>query len=221
MKNNRTRQLTLAAMFSALAYILLLIGKMLPTGIVSFIPAANFLVYDPKDIIIAIAGFILGPFYALCISAVVSLIEMLSVSHTGIIGFLMNVISTCCFVCPAAFIYKKMKTKSSAILGLVVGVVCTTISMVLWNYFITPLYMGIGREVILGMMLTAFVPFNIIKASINTAFILTIYKPLVNALRKTGMMEAVADNDGEKKSGLGTWILGLFILITCIVFIVI
>ena len=49
-----SRKLTLMAMLAAMAYVAMLITRPLPT-------VAGFLSYDLKDVIIAIAGFLLGP----------------------------------------------------------------------------------------------------------------------------------------------------------------
>ena len=60
---------------------------------------------------------------------------------TGLWGLLMNVLSTCAFVCAAAYFYQRTKTIKSAIVGLVVGVLMMTVLMLLWNWLITPIYM--------------------------------------------------------------------------------
>ena len=69
------------------------------------IPVVLFLRYDPKDIIIVTGGFIFGPLTAALIAFLVSLMQMFTVSGTGFLGFLMNVISSCAFACTAACIY--------------------------------------------------------------------------------------------------------------------
>ena len=71
--------------------------------------------------------------------------EMFTVSDTGPIGCIMNVLATCAFCCTAAFVYKKFQTRS-AVIGLALGTVCLTVVMLLWNYLITPIYMGMDRE---------------------------------------------------------------------------
>ena len=63
---NNTRNLTLMAMLAAMAYVAMLITRPLPA-------VAGFLSYDLKDVVVAIAGFILGPAQALLITVVVSL----------------------------------------------------------------------------------------------------------------------------------------------------
>jgi riboflavin transporter FmnP len=65
------------------------------------IPVVLFLKYEPKDVVITIGGFLLGPMASLIISALVSLIEMFTISDTGPIGCLMNLLSTCSFACTA------------------------------------------------------------------------------------------------------------------------
>ena len=75
------KKLVTLAMFAALAYIMVFLVR---------IPVVMFLKYEPKDVAVTIGGFLLGPFAALIISAVVCLIEMVTISDTGIIGCIMN-----------------------------------------------------------------------------------------------------------------------------------
>ena len=153
------------------------------------IPVVLFLKYEPKDVIITIAGFIYGPVSSMIISIVVGLVEMVTVSDTGPIGMIMNVISSCAFCCSAAFVYKKRHTLSGAIIGLVTGSLVMTVLMLLWNYLITPLYMGYPREAVAGMLVPVFLPFNLIKSALNAGITLLLYKPVVGLLRRTGMVE--------------------------------
>ena len=59
-----------------------------------------------------IEGF--GPVSAAAVALVVALVEMVTVSDTGFIGFFMNVLSTCAFVLPAAWMYKRRHTLKGA-----------------------------------------------------------------------------------------------------------
>ena len=86
-----------------------------------------------KDIIIMLGGFLFGPFAIIAISLIVSFLEMITISTTGYIGFIMNVLSTTAFACTAAFIYKKGKSIKAALIGLILGTVLMTVLMVLWN----------------------------------------------------------------------------------------
>ena len=60
--------------------------------------------------------------------------------------------------------------------------------MLLWNYLITPLYMNVPRDVVVAMLPTAFLPFNLVKALMNGALTMLLYKPVVTALRKARLV---------------------------------
>ena len=176
-----TRSLTTLAMLTAIAYVVMILSKMLPQ-------VANFLQMDLKDTVISIGGFLFGPLSAAIISIVVAVVEMFTVSDTGPIGCIMNVLATCAFTCTAAFVYKRFHTRRGAVIGLALGTVCLTVVMLLWNYLITPIYMGMDRAVVAAMLPTVFLPFNLVKGGLNMALILLIYKPVVTALRKARLV---------------------------------
>ena len=206
---SKTKSVALIGVFCALAYVLTILGNMIPISV------AGFLSYDPKDIIIVIAGFILGPAYTVIISLIVSLLEMITFSQTGIIGCIMNIISTVAFAGTASFIYKRNKSVFGAIIGLLVGTLSTTALMLLWNYFITPYYMHVPREAVAEMLLPVFLPFNLIKAGINSAIAILTYKPIVGALRKARIV-APTQNGVKSKSRLGISVVALFVLATLV-----
>ena len=205
-----TKELTTLAMLTAIAYALVCTVR---------IPIVLFLKYEPKDVIITIGGFLMGPMAVLISSSVVALIEMFTISDTGIIGCIMNFLSTCAFAVPAAFVYKRRHTMSGAIAGLVVGTITMVITMLLWNYLITPLYMtGTSRSDIAGMLMPVFLPFNLLKAGLNSAFILLLYKPLVVSLRKAGLLPATGKTGNAK---LGVLIFAALLLISCVLYVLV
>ena len=205
------RQIVCMAMLCAVAYVVMYISK----TIFAPLTVAGLLTFDLKDVIIAIGGF--GPVSAFVISAVVSLIEMVTVSETGPIGLLMNVLSTIAFVCPAAFLYHRRRSLSSAVVGLILGGVSMTVVMLLWNYLITPLYMNVPRDVVVTMLPTVFLPFNVVKAIMNGALTMVIYKPVSNALRRARLVPApVAESLTVKKSKAGVTILAVVVLATAL-----
>ena len=205
----KTKVMALIGVFCALAYVLTLLGNLIPISV------AGFLSYDPKDIIIAIAGFILGPAYTIIISLIVSLLELLTFSQTGIIGCIMNFISTVSFVGTASLIYKKRRSVFGAVVGLILGAFSVTALMLLWNYFITPYYMHVPREAVADMLLPVFLPFNLIKAGINSAITILTYKPVVGALRRAHIVAPTQGNT-RAKSRLGIIVVTFFILATLI-----
>ena len=208
------RRLVCMAMLCAVAYVVMYISK----TVFAPLTVAGILTFDLKDVVIAIGGFLFGPISAFIISAVVSLIEMVTVSDTGPIGLLMNVLSTIAFVCPAAFLYHRRRTLSAAVVGLIVGGVLMTVIMLLWNYLITPLYMNVPRDVVADMLPTVFLPFNVVKAAMNGALTMVIYKPVSKALRAARLVPAAPapETMAVKKSKAGITIVAVIVLATAI-----
>lgn len=209
MNNKTLKKFVCAAMLCAIAYIMVVIGR---------VPVIQFLSYDPKDIIITLGGLIWGPLMSCLISIVVSIIEMVTISTTGLIGCIMNIISTCSFACTAAFIYKKKRTLSGAIIGLLAGSVTMIVVMLLWNYLITPLYMEVPRETVVTLLVPMFLPFNALKAGLNAAFTFLLYRPVISALRHAHLVD-MQSGTSKKKFPLGFVLLAIAIIITCILFI--
>ena len=134
----------------------------------------------------------------------------------------MNILSTVAFVCPAAWAYRKNHTMSGAITGLISGTILLTAVMVLWNYLITPIYMGYPREAVVELLIPAFIPFNLLKGAINTALTLLIYKPLVTTLRKSGLLETSSSNGSSvRQFHVGISLIAVLVLITCILFVLV
>jgi len=212
------KKITTLAMLAALAYVVMAFIR------IPLMPAAPYLEYDPKDIFFVIAGFLIGPIEGLIVVVLVCLIELVTVSTSGPIGLLMNIIASLAFVLPAAIVYKHKKTSLGALIGLLLGVFCMTGSMILWNFLIAPIYTGTPRAAIVPMLPTVFLPFNLIKAGINMALTLMIYKPISVILHRSGLVEYQVKEDekdtAEKKpSGKFSFlplIVGFIILCACI-----
>lgn len=175
MNIGKTKKLAVTGMLCALAYTAAVFGR---------IPIVLFLKYDPKDIVIVIGGFLFGPFTSFAAAVIVSAAEMFTVSGTGIWGCFMNVISSCSFACTASWIYRRRQKRSGAMLGLFCGCACQVAVMVLWNYLIAPIYMGYSREAVAELLLSAFLPFNLIKGGFNAMTACVLYKPVVTVLRR-------------------------------------
>ena len=207
MKDNKNsiRYLTVCAMFTALAFVLVLLGKVIPN-------VAGFLSYEPKDAVIVAAGFLYGPMSCVLISVLCSLIEMLTISTTGLYGLLMNFVSTCAFAVPAALLYKRWHTQKGAVASLALGVVSMAAMMLAWNYVITPFYMGVDRSVVAGMLIPVFLPFNLVKGGLNAGLTLLLYKPLVGALRKTRLVESKSEQ--QSSFHLGFTLFSLAVLLS-------
>ena len=209
MNHQNTKKLTTTGMLCALAYAAAAIGR---------IPLVLFLKYDPKDVIIAIGGLIYGPITSLFITVTVSIIQMVTISGTGILGCMMNMISSCSFACTTALIYQRKRRLSGAICGLLCGWGCQVVVMMLWNYLIAPIYMGYSREAVAALLLPAFLPFNFIKGGLNAAITMLLYKPVVTVLRRVGLID-MFPNQGKMRIHLGVVLASLFVLVSCIMWI--
>lgn len=208
MKHEQIKKLCIMAMLCAIAYVVMAVVK---------IPVVLFLKYEPKDAIITFGGFLYGPLAALLISAIVSFIEMLTVSDTGWIGFVMNVLSTVSFACTASLIYRKKHTLTGAIIGLACGVVAMVAVMIGWNYLLTPLYMGTPRADIAAMLLPVFLPFNLLKGVLNAAIILLLYRPLVQGLRSAKLFpESSSTSKPTVLSKVLLWSIASLAVIICV-----
>ena len=201
-----TKTITTLAMLSGIAYVVMLVSKLLPS-------VNGFLDFDFKDVVICIGGFTFGPVAAAIMSIVVAFVEMITISTTGLIGFVMNVLATCGFCCTATFIYKKRHTMVGAVLGLSMGVVVLTVVMLLWNYFLTPIYQGLPRDAVADMLVPIFLPFNLAKGGMNMAATLLLYKPVVTALRKAGLASSQSAQPSRRASA-GFFLFSLALLAT-------
>lgn len=217
MNYARTKKIATIGMLSAMAYVVTLFIHFFG------VPIVLFLKYDPKDVIITMGGFMYGPIAAAVISVVVSFVEMFTISSTGWWGLLMNIIQSCSFACTAALIYKKIRSIKGAIIGLLTAWIFTTGVMILWNYLITPIYMGYPREAVVKLLIPAFLPFNLIKGGLNAAITILLYKPLVTALRKARLVEMpkVTSEQNGGKFKLYIWVIvaAVLIIIACVLFI--
>lgn len=187
MNISKTKKLSIIGMLCAFAYAAVVFGR---------IPIVLFLKYDPKDVIIVIGGLIFGPITSLAVTVIVSVVQMFTISGTGVLGCMMNMISSCSFACTTAFIYKKRQKLSGLILGLLGGWSCQVAIMMLWNYLIAPIYMGYPREAIVELLLPAFLPFNFIKGGLNAGITLLLYKPVITVLYRLNLIPA-----GNEPSG--------------------
>ena len=203
------RKLVMLAMFSALAF--------LTCFVLHF--KLEFLSFEPKDAVLVIAGFVYGPIAGICTSIVAAVIE-LSISTTGIYGLIMNIAASCSFVGVASLVYKYKKSVLGAVLGLVAGTIAMTIVMIFLNLLITPIYMGVPREAVVGLIEPLLLPFNLLKGVFSSAVAMLIYKPSVIAFRAVGLIpKGETQSKAGKKSIAVTIISATVIIAAFLVFI--
>ncbi len=198
------KKLTVLALLCAMAYLVMVIIK---------IPVVLFLSYEPKDVIITLGGFLYGPWACVLISAVVSLLEMFTVSATGIIGLIMNILASCSFACTAAVIYRRWPSWRGAAAGLFAGTLCLSLTMLIWNYIFLPIFLHFPRTEVAKLLFPAILPFNLLKGALNSALILMLYRHMLTALKNYGLLTSNKQAANNTKALLA---LSALLFITCI-----
>ena len=193
---SRTHKLTVTAMLSTVAFLLMFIEFPIP----ALIPA--FVKLDISDLPELLAAFSLGPIYGVIVTLLKNvLFSVLHGTSSAYVGELFNFIMGSVFSFSAGFIYQRRKSRKSALTGALVGALMAVFS-VPSNYFITyPAYVEFYHmplEAILGMyqairpstngllecLMVFNMPFTFVKGMIDVALCFLIYKPLSPLLHK-------------------------------------
>lgn len=155
--------------------------------------APFFYKLDFSEVMVLLGAFSMGPVAGIVIEAIKILLNFaLNGTDTAGIGELANFIIGCSFVVPAAIIYQRNKSKRSALLGMVAGIVAMTIIGAVMNYYvIIPAYSMImpldkiityGTEVnsainsLESLILLATTPFNLLKGILTSVAAFLLYK---------------------------------------------
>ena len=195
MKTNQIKKLTVLSMICALGFI----------AIFFFRFNVGFLTFDFKDAIMSVGAFLYGPIAGLICSILVPILESFTVGDTGPYGLIMDILSSASFLVPCGLVYKYKRSFSGAIFAAVSSVVSVLIVMTVANIIITPLYTGVSRTDVVGMIPTLLFPFNLSKVLMNSGVMLLIYKPVTQILRKTRMLPA-SNNETNMKSAKTLWL---------------
>lgn len=199
MKKNKTRWMVEVAMLSAVAVVLMLLEFPLP-----FI-APPFYELDLSEIPAFIGAFALGPLAGVIIEAIKVLLNLvINGTITGGVGEAANFLIGISFILPAGFIYKKHKSKKSAVTGMATGgIVMVVLSCFVNEYILIPAYgAAMGLEIsafiqmaaaihpsidsLWKMVLLCVIPFNTIKAIIVSVLTTLLYKHISPILKGKG-----------------------------------
>ncbi len=195
MKKITVRELTVTAMLSAVASVLMLFHFNLP-----FMP--SFISFDVADLPPLLASFAIGPVYGAVVCFMKNFLHiLLHSSHTMFVGELSNFILSCAFVVTAGLIYQKQKTRKKAIIASLCGALAAALVGVISNYYLIYPLFGVvyhfSKETILGMYqailpgvknlwqaLVIFnLPFTFVKGLCSALIAFAIYKPLSPILK--------------------------------------
>ena len=204
--NSKTKRIVLISLFSALAYVCMFVFRI----------KVSFLTFDAKDAVITVGAMLLGAPSGIIISLITAFVEYISVSDTGIYGFIMNFVSSAAFSSTAALIYRRRKTINTAIVSLMIAVVSMTAVMLISNLIITPFYTGLKIAEVAALILPLLLPFNLTKGLLNASLVLIIYKPMMNALRRANFTKDRESFKYNKKS-IFVLLIGLLLLAVSIV----
>lgn len=189
MKGNllTTRNVVFMGMFSALAAVLMLFEFPLP-----FI-APSFYGLDLAEVPVLVGSFALGPVAGVIMEAVKILIKLvLKPTSTGFVGEFANFAIGCALVVPAGLVYRFKKTKTGAMIGMVVGTVVMAAAGIVINALVMlPFYsnfMPLENIIAAGAAINPAVsnvwtfavicvgPFNVIKGVVVSLITALVYK---------------------------------------------
>ena len=188
VKRVNVRNMTVTAMLSAIAFILMFLDTAVPI-------MPNFIKLDISELPALIAAFALGPVNGVIVCLIKNLLHLL-VSSTGGVGELSNFILGVGFVLPAGLIYHRKKTRKRAIIGALVGAaIMAAISFPSNLFVVYPFYYNfmpkeaiiaayqklaphLNLDTISKCLLTFNVPFTFVKGMISAVVTIFIYQPL-------------------------------------------
>lgn len=166
----------------------------------------QFLSLDAGDIVIVLASFIYGPLYGIAISAVSALVSFMY-SGTGPWGMLMDFVSSAVFAFVASALYSRRRSFKWAIIGIYASVFAVALVMIPMNILVTPIYTGAPTPVVIKLLPTLLLPFNLFKALFNGGAVLLIYKPLVKGMRAARLIPPTKDEgDGTRTAPPSPWL---------------
>lgn len=148
------------------------------------IPAFSWLKIDLSEIPVLIGAFAFGPISGIIIEGLkIVLYVIIKGTHTGFVGELANFIVGISLVVPAALIYHRKKSKTGAVIGMIVGTLVMEVSGIIANlYLLIPAYgitINTQKYVLYGLL-----PFNGVKALIVCVLTFILYKKLSVSLFK-------------------------------------
>lgn len=148
-----------------------------------------FLKLDLSDLPALIGAFAMGPVSGVVIELIKNILHGIFRGDSAFIGEFANFAVGSIMVYIAGYMYKRKKTRKSAIISLITGTLIMSVSAGVLNMFVLlPLY-----EKILGFPMPAnlnqyivftIVPFNIVKGAVVSVITLAIYKKVSPVLHK-------------------------------------
>lgn len=164
--------------FSAIAFVLQVIGSMMS------IKVAGFLEVEFSDLPAMIIALALGPFAGVCVEFIKNLLHC-TMTSTGFVGEFANFVINGIFVFVLGFMYRRKRTKKGAIIALIIATLSLVIAGIFVNIFVMlPLYMSDADFVTrLNLALSTIAPFNFVRGSALSVITVLIYKKISGFLK--------------------------------------
>ncbi|MDK0894308.1 ECF transporter S component [Clostridium perfringens] len=158
---------------------------------------------DLSDVPALMGAFAFGPLAGVIIELMKNLLILIvKGTGTGFVGEFANFLVGVALVWPAALVYKKNKTKKTAILGMVLGVLCIEVVGILANvYLLLPAYgMAMSKVELMQYVTVGLIPFNGIKSILVCGITYALYKKVSVSIFK---VEPMLDKPKQMKENLG------------------
>lgn len=191
-KRVNVRYLTVTAMLTAIAYILMFFDFSVP-----FI-MPEFIKMDLSELPALIGSFAMGPLCGVLICLLKNVLH-LAITTTGGVGELSNFLLGAAFVIPAGLIYKHKKSRKSALVGSLLGDLFMGVFSIVSNYLLVyPFYYNFmpketilnAYQAILPQMKTILqclicfnLPFTMVKGLLSVVITFLIYKHISPILK--------------------------------------
>lgn len=168
-----TRRIAVYALFVALSMAVSFIEFPL-------IPGVPWLKYDPSGIVCLVAGFAYGPAAAV----LVSVLGFVPHVFADPWGSLMAIAVALAMSVPATLVYRRLRTRRGALIGIIAGAVVALAVAIIGNLLVTPIYADMTVEQVAAMIVPALLPFNLAKLAVHGVVTFLIYKPISNLLNR-------------------------------------
>ena len=195
-KTLNTNRFIKLSLLSAIAVILMYIDF-------PVIPIFPWLKIDLSDVPALMGAFAFGPLAGVIIELMKNLLILIvKGTGTGFVGELANFLVGVALVWPASLVYKKNKTKKTAILGMALGVLCIEVVGILANvYLLLPAYgMAMSKAELMQYVTVGLIPFNGIKSILVCGITYALYKKVSVSIFK---VEPMLDKPKQMKENLG------------------
>ena len=173
MKRLNTKNISRIGALSAAAFILQLLGSVIGLKV------GGFLEIEISDLPALIGTFAMGPAAGVIIELVKNILHC-AITSTGFVGEFANFVVNGVFVLVAGLIYKRVRTRRGAALGMTAAVFAMTAAGIVTNlYIMLPLYMptaDFGTK--LSLVLSMITPFNLCKGAALSLITFLSYKKL-------------------------------------------